>query len=88
MNGTPRGYPKRCYLAEQTEFPGAFGSLAVLRCLEAALLGHLHLCPFFCLMPFPGDHEQAGMRQGIWAPSLGVEGTGPERPPRAWTSTG
>lgn len=81
---TPKGANEQSRLS----FLGHSVPLLSLRCLEAALLGHLHLCSFSCLTPFPGDHKQAGMRQEIWAPSLGLEGTGPERPPRAWRSLG
>lgn len=67
MNVTPGGYPEICHLAEHTEWHPV--PLLFPKCLEAALLGHLHLTewpefalyPFTCLTPLPSDQEEAEM---------------------------
>lgn len=77
MNVTLGGHSETCHPAENSEWHSA--PLLFPRCLEAALMGHLHLiewpelalCPFTCLTPLPRDQEKAAMEQRIWMPSLG-----------------
>lgn len=86
MNVTLGGHSETCHPAENSEWHSA--PLLFPRCLEAALMGHLHLiewpelalCPFTCLTPFtkgPGKGcdgaENLDAKPGWW-------GTGQEIP--------